>query len=736
MPRCIAKVSGGKQCSKVAPANEKYCDDHLTERQSISKNKSVTPSENHAHTRKVKKIRCCGRKIKSKFQRCQIDKKIRWLWPFCRYHTWQPVTLGFLVLGIVADLGGAIDFLFPNKNLVKELLIEVLDTNGEAVPNIAFRIKGKDLTSYPTNSHGNTSIEFQKGILPGSWLSLELIDSSILDEWVFISPWNKRIPIPLSGNRLDNSIEIIIGKRGDRALLENATAVFSITSKLNSEILRPTESRDDLLASIASEYDLVPQDIDSAIRKWKELTKNPTWRGLAALYEGNYIEALNEFELALDSLDKNKEERIAEYVNNTKFLARTFWYMGEPLKAEAALKRALEYDGHNGTLFNDLGASLQLRGKFHEAEAFLQLAIQYNIEEFGVESPIIAVNIANLASVKHDLKKYAQAETLYKQVLEFDKAHYGPGHPEVAHDMNNIATLYQDAGYPDKAMELFISSFNIELIALYDLPRVHNILGDAPTSNLSKIRKLQKRLDDVIQVDQTGSPLRLYAITANLVSAFTNQERYREARPYCELLLAFAEIYTPGQVEHSNALWSLALSSLSMGNVEEAIIKMKQSINYREMNIGKSEKLANDIHYLATVLSANQQFSVAEQEFRRALKLYDELLLPSSESNRIGVRYNVGKSLFDQGKYAKAEKYLRESMELFEASYKEPNKNLIMTKGILSESLFEQGKIQEASLLCSEALRLARALLGLKDNTTITLQVLHEKIRAKAESFN
>jgi tetratricopeptide (TPR) repeat protein len=50
--------------------------------------------------------------------------------------------------------------------------------------------------------------------------------------------------------------------------------------------------------------------------------------------------------------------------------------------------------------------------------------------------------------------RFADAKALLELALVIDEAAYGPDHPEVATDLNNLATILQDLGQPEAARPL------------------------------------------------------------------------------------------------------------------------------------------------------------------------------------------------------------------------------------------------------------------------------------------
>ena len=68
----------------------------------------------------------------------------------------------------------------------------------------------------------------------------------------------------------------------------------------------------------------------------------------------------------------------------------------------------------------------------------------------GLEHPVIASNLNNLASVIDRQKRYAEAEELHRKALAMRQKLLGPEHPDVAISLNNLASVL---GYQGRAQE-------------------------------------------------------------------------------------------------------------------------------------------------------------------------------------------------------------------------------------------------------------------------------------------
>ncbi len=66
-----------------------------------------------------------------------------------------------------------------------------------------------------------------------------------------------------------------------------------------------------------------------------------------------------------------------------------------------------------------------------------------NEESFGPGHPNVAIDLNNLAQLLQDTNRLAEAEPLKRRALAIDEKSFGPEHPNVARDLNNLAMLLQ-----------------------------------------------------------------------------------------------------------------------------------------------------------------------------------------------------------------------------------------------------------------------------------------------------
>ena len=85
-------------------------------------------------------------------------------------------------------------------------------------------------------------------------------------------------------------------------------------------------------------------------------------------------------------------------------------------------------------------------GDFEGAALLLEEALCINRKLLGQEHPLVATNLNNLGSLRHEKGDFDGAEALLKQALQMRAKLLGPAHPEVAVTTANIALVALDRG--------------------------------------------------------------------------------------------------------------------------------------------------------------------------------------------------------------------------------------------------------------------------------------------------
>ncbi len=151
-----------------------------------------------------------------------------------------------------------------------------------------------------------------------------------------------------------------------------------------------------------------------------------------------------------------------------------YWKLGEYSKAAAEAKlletAALLEFGENteqhAIAISTRAVSERNLGHYEEAEPLYLQAIEIDKASIGEAHPNYATDLNNLAGLYKSMGRLEEAEPLYKQAIEIDKASIGETHPGYATDLNNLAGLYVSMGRYDEAEPLFLQARDIRKEAL------------------------------------------------------------------------------------------------------------------------------------------------------------------------------------------------------------------------------------------------------------------------------
>jgi tetratricopeptide (TPR) repeat protein len=85
-------------------------------------------------------------------------------------------------------------------------------------------------------------------------------------------------------------------------------------------------------------------------------------------------------------------------------------------------------------------------GNLAGAEAAFERALRINEAAYGPDHPRVARDVNDLGRVLRDRGDLAGAEAAFERALRIDEATYGPHHPDVATIVNNLGSVLRDRG--------------------------------------------------------------------------------------------------------------------------------------------------------------------------------------------------------------------------------------------------------------------------------------------------
>jgi tetratricopeptide (TPR) repeat protein len=130
-------------------------------------------------------------------------------------------------------------------------------------------------------------------------------------------------------------------------------------------------------------------------------------------------------------------------------------------------------------LMNALGAYFFACASQEEAEPLMRRALAIDEQSYGPEHPNVARDLNNLAQLLKATNRLGEAEPLMRRALAIDEQSYGSEHPNVATHLNNLAQLLQTTNRLGEAEPLMRRSVEILAAFRYSTGHVHSRLQDA-----------------------------------------------------------------------------------------------------------------------------------------------------------------------------------------------------------------------------------------------------------------
>jgi tetratricopeptide (TPR) repeat protein len=549
----------------------------------------------------------------------------------------------------------------------RRLEIHVTDFNGLPVKGVIID-SGNRRISAPTDSKGVTYI------YPGG--------NRICVE-VARPPKNFVLVSPRDGCLYLNYYErpnLVLARRGDKALLENSQVLVGILSKINSALMSVTgnpqaikEMRHTALVEQAGIYGFSPQVLDEAIRRRGMKATDPYEKGLIALYKSDYSRASEQLAISLRvrqaEVDKHKEQLLKATLSNGEYL----YEKGDYLSAAETFSQALAISPQDPAVLNKLGSALIKTEDYEGAERVLRRALEIGEKISGTDEQLVGEILNNIAELYYTQGRIAEAEVLFERGLVIYEKVRDPDNPRLASNLNNLAALHSDKGELEKAVRLYQRALEV-LKKSSGGQRAHtafvlNNLGSLYLRMGQHLKAEELYRQSLALLESSLGPEHPEVARAldNLGSLYYTAGEYGKA----EILLKRALIIRQNASGRDNldvalSLNNVALVSLAKGNYAEAESLFKQSLAIKEIALtADSPDVAYSLLNLAHLYQANGNYVQAEPLYKRALLVFEKNLGPTHLSVATANK-NLAKLYVDEGRYEDAEPLYERSLEIAE----------------------------------------------------------------------
>ncbi len=386
---------------------------------------------------------------------------------------------------------------------------------------------------------------------------------------------------------------------------------------------------------------------------------------LALLYEGQgqYAEAEALFRRSLSIRERVRGGQDPAVADDLVSLARLNVRQLRYSQAEFFLRRALEirkkplgidvitetqndpaglYRAALANTLNDLARiyTLQPEPKYPEAEELYQQTLQVQ-KALAPESPDVADTMNDLAALYVVQSRYAEAEDLYRCVIEIQRDVLGADDPAVGQTWTNLALLYEKQG---KQLDAAKARSQATIIRAQVLASLQGRLGPC------------------------GKPQKGWEKLVSQSFALFNQFEYPKEIPLAQELLGAAKV-TCGAENYRVSAYQVILAAFvrQKGQYPEAESLLQQALRVQEKVLGTEDPtLAETLDRLAALYRAELRYDEAERVYRRAMQLQEKGLgLQAPEDPFISdTRMYLAALYEEQSKYPEAESLFQDALRI------------------------------------------------------------------------
>ena len=274
------------------------------------------------------------------------------------------------------------------------------------------------------------------------------------------------------------------------------------------------------------------------------------------------------------------------------------------------------------------------RAQYAQAESLFQQVLHMRSQALGEEHPDVARTLKGLADLYWRQEKFARAEELYKQALRILEQTLSGKHPDIARSLSGLAMLYWSKKRYEEAEELYKQALRISEQALgelhpdvarslFGLGTVYADQGKSAEAETLLLRSLSICEQTLGKEHPDTVPL-----FHNLALLYLLQGKHEEAET---LFLRSLSIWekTLG-LEHPNVAYGLVnLASLYMNQekYEKAEALYEQALRISEQALGEEHPdVALKLFGLGTVYHNQGKYELAEPLYRRALAIREQAL--------------------------------------------------------------------------------------------------------------
>jgi len=355
-------------------------------------------------------------------------------------------------------------------------------------------------------------------------------------------------------------------------------------------------------------------------------------------------------------------------------------------------------------------------GKFAEAEPLMRRELASDEASYGPDHPTVATDLNDLAKLLEATNRLAEAEPLMRRALAIYEKSVGLDRPSVATALNNLAALLKATNRLAEAEPLFRRALAIAEAShgpdnpdvAIDINNLANLL--AATNRPAEAEPLYRRAPAIDEAFYGPDNPNVDRDLNNLALLLQATNRRAEAEPLFRRALAIGEAsYGPDHPDVATALNSLALLLQASNRLAEAEPLFRRALAIGEASYGPDHPtVATALNNLALLLQAINRLAEAEPRFRRALAI-DEASCGPDHPDVARDLNNLAELLRGTNRLADAEPLYRRAIAIDEASYGPDHPEVAIDLNNLAILLAATNRLAEAEPFYRRALAIDEA---------------------------
>ncbi len=372
-----------------------------------------------------------------------------------------------------------------------------------------------------------------------------------------------------------------------------------------------------------------------------------------------------------------------------------------------------------GALWNELGKHLEVVAEYQGARRAIDRALAIDEAAFGPDHPHVARDLNNLAMLLRTLGDYEDAEVACRRALAIDEAALGPDHPDVARDYGNLGTVLWSKGDHQpaqaalqRALEIFDGAPESNQIMAAE---THSHMGLllADMGDYSGALNVLQRAVTIGEAVLAPDHPEMSTLINNKGLALWYLGDHAGARVAFQRALTITEVaFHPNHPRVAQQLGNLGAAALKLGDYQSARDILQRALAIEEMAFGPDHPgVATNCNTLGTISIALADYGTAWDALQRALAIWTETY--GEDSRFVAIAHlQRGRVLHAWGSLTEAQDEFRLALATFERSVGPDYPETATAHRYLGLLDLDLGDYEAALSACQQALTIREAALG------------------------